>query len=249
MILIGCGCLSLVGVIAIAISAAVVIPLLSSRYQSRLESLEIENSPLVVPDGWIRFQNIPGNIVHDWEPELKEHFAAFSFNYPDDTFGLVADNSCFARVDSTLDHTSQGKVMLESFIVDSAWSVKELEPGMDIDLIFPSLLNDKKNEFEAKFSNFHELSRFPDTVGPEQGLAMTFEAEMKDESQKAYKIFGKTIVIRPKGEMNGVAITLLASEFNPEVAAPEFVGVAGSAAEILSTFRFTAAEPTQNLDE
>lgn len=233
----------------IAISAAIIIPLFASRYQSRLESLKLENTSLAVPDGWIRFQNIPDNISDSGKPELKKYFVTFSFSYPDDTYELVPDDSYFVRIDHTLERTSRGKVLLGSFIVDSAWSIQELSPDMDIDLIFPSLLNDKKKEFEAMFSNFHEISRFPDTVGPEQGLAMTFEAEMMDESQNAYQVFGKTIIIRPKGETNGVAITLLASEFNPEGADPESIGVDGTAAEILSTFRFTAPEPTQNLDE
>jgi hypothetical protein len=245
----GCGCLTLIAIIAavICIIAYRAKRELSERksdfkseFKSALESMGDNRSsatpgPATTPvtetrpakAGWKTYVNAKENLPSGLQP----NFVAFSFDYPK-TFNLQPQSEVnFVKVEK---YAPAGKGnTAENFAVGYAWFTP---PDADSDALYDKLLDDLGKQLAGSFHNYKELKRQGETVGGVKSRAALFQADFNDAAKTT--IWGKTIVVHPPGKKNGVTVLILGTSLGRDVRSADDLGVKGDTADVLRSFRF-----------
>jgi hypothetical protein len=244
----GCGCLTLIVLVALIIGIAAYRAKklsesksdfkkdLKSALQSVQESQpSATSSPATTSKmetrstrpGWKNYVNIKGNLPAGLQP----NFVGFSFDYPK-SFELQPQSEVnFVKVEK---YAAAGKGnTAENFAVGYAWFTP---PDANSDALYDKLLDDLGKQLAGNFHNYTELKRQPETVGGVSSRAALFQADFNDAAKTM--IWGKTIVVHPPGKKNGVTILILGTSLGRDVRRADDLGVKGDTAEILRSFTF-----------
>jgi hypothetical protein len=237
----GCGCLTLLLIIAIVVGLMVYRAKkklseskseFKSEFKSALESMQDTRSPVPAPParpkaGWQTYVNAK----EDLPSSLQPNFVAFSFDYPK-SFALQPQSEVnFVKIEK---YAAAGKGnTAENFAVGYAWFTP---PDANSDALYDKLLDDLGKQLAGSFHNYKELKRQPETVGAVNSRAALFQADFNDPGKTM--IWGKTIVVHPPGKKNGVTILILGTSLGRDVRSADDLGMKGDTADILRSFRF-----------
>lgn len=242
----GCGCLTLLLILAIVIGLMVYrgqkkVTEFKSDFKSALRSIdENERSatpppPAITPEteatspkaGWNTYVNVRDNLPEN----LQSQFVAFSFDYPK-TFALQPQSKMnFVKVEKPAavgkDNTS------ENFAVGYAsFTPPDAESGP----LYEQLLDDLGKQIGRVFHGYRELRRIDETVSGVKSRATLFQADFNDAANT--QLYGKTIVVHPPGKEKGVTILLLGTSLSRDIRRAEDLGTKGDTADILRSFKF-----------
>jgi hypothetical protein len=231
----GCGCLTLLIIIA------VVIAMMAYRAKQRVTELKTDlktdfKSALKAIDekesktsraGWITYTNVKSNLP----ASLQSNFIAFSFDYPK-SFELQPQSDVnFVKVEK---YAAAGKGnTAENFAVGYA---RFNDPTAQSDALYNSLLDQLGQQLAGGFHNYKELRRTSETIDGVNSRAALFQADFNDAAKTM--IYGKTIVVHPPGKTNGVTILILGTSLSRDVKSPGDLGTKGDTADIIRSFRF-----------
>jgi hypothetical protein len=245
----GCGCLTLILIIALIIGILAYRAKkrvsefksdFKSDFKSALESIpEIRPgatpSPATTPETETRSPK-PGwktyvNVEEDLPGALQPNFVSFSFDYPK-SFTLQPQSEVnFVKIEK---YAAAGKGnTAENFAVGYAWFTP---PDANSDALYDKLLDDLGKQLAGSFHNYKELKRQPENIGGVKSRAALFQADFNDPGKTM--IWGKTIVVHPPGKKNGVTILILGTSLGRDVRSADDLGVKGDTADILRSFRF-----------
>jgi hypothetical protein len=245
----GCGCLTLILIVAVIISIMAYRAKkkvsefksdFKSEFKSALQSVP-DNQPNATPAppitpetetrspkaGWKTYINIKENLPSALQP----NFVAFSFDYPK-SFSLQPQSDVnFVKIEK---YAAAGKGnTAENFAVGYAWFTP---PDAESEALYDKLLDDLGKQLAGSFHNYQELKRQPETIGGVKSRAALFQADFNDSAKTM--IWGKTIVVHPTGKKNGVTILILGTSLGRDVRSADDLGVKGDTADILRSFRF-----------
>jgi hypothetical protein len=241
----GCGCLTLI-VIIIAVIAMITyrakqkVTEFKSDFKSALKSIDEKQSPSSVPPtnrsesetrapkaGWNTYTNVKATLP----PSLQSDFTAFSFEYPK-TFVLQPQSDVnFVKVEK---YTAAGKGnTAENFAVGYA---RFNDPDADSDTLYNGLLDELSKQLAGGFHNYREVKRSYTTVDGIRSRTALFQADFKDAPN--ILIFGKMIVVHPKGKAKGVTILMLGTSLSRDVKSADDLGTKADTADILNSFKF-----------
>ncbi|HEY2139307.1 MAG TPA: hypothetical protein VGH00_04445 [Chthoniobacterales bacterium] len=244
----GCGCLTLIVIIAVIIGIAAyrAKKLSESKddfkrdFKSALQSVPesqptATSAPATTPRadvrsaraGWKTYSNVKENLPAGLQP----NFVAFSFDYPK-SFELQPQSEVnFVKIEK---YAAAGKGnTAENFAVGYAWFTP---PNASGDALYDKLLDDLGKQLAGNFHNYTELKRQAETVDGVNSRAALFQADFNDPAKTM--IWGKTIVVHPPGKKNGVTILILGTSLGRDVRRADDLGVKGDTADILRSFRF-----------
>ncbi len=245
----GCGCLTLIIIIAVIIGlmayrAKKKVSEFQSDTKSMIQSIqEQQRKALTAPSS----DETPGATTERSSPKsgsntyvnvkdklpaaLQSNFVAFSFDYPK-SFSLQPQSDVnFVKVEK---YAAAGKGnTAENFAVGYAWFNP---PSSQSDSLYDTLLDQLGQQLAGNFHNYKELRRTPETIDGVHSRAALFQADFHDAAKTL--IYGKTIVVHPPGKKNGVTILLLGTSLGRDVKSADDLGVKGESAEILRSFRF-----------
>jgi hypothetical protein len=171
------------------------------------------------------------NVKENLPSGLQPNFVAFTFNYPK-SFNLQPQSDVnFVKVEK---YAAAGKGNTsENFAVGYAWFDP---PNADSEAIYNTLLDQLGQQLSGGFHNYKELRRAPETVDGVRSRAALFQADFNDPAKTM--IYGKTIVVHPSGKKNGVTILILGTSLSRDIKSAEDLGTKGDTAEILRSFKF-----------
>ena len=177
--------------------------------------------------GWSTYTNVKANLPSALQP----NFISFSFNYPK-TFELQPQSDVnFVKVEKA---AAAGKGnTAENFAVGYA---RFNDPNAQSDALYNALLDQLGQQLAGGFHNYKELTRTSETVDGVNSRAALFQADFNDAAKTM--IYGKTIVVHPPGNMNGVTILILGTSLSRDVKRPADLGTVGDTADILRSFKF-----------
>jgi hypothetical protein len=245
----GCGCLTLILIIALIIGivayrAKKKVSEFQTDTKSMIESIKEQQrkalagpssseapstmtQPSLPKSGWTTYINVKETLPAGLQP----NFVAFSFDYPK-SFSLQPQSDVnFVKVEK---YAAAGKGnTAENFAVGYAWFNP---PSAQSDTLYNTLLDQLGQQLSGTFHNFKELKRIPVTVDGVQSRAALFQADFNDAAKTM--IYGKTIVVHPPGKKNGVTILLLGTSLSRDVKSADDLGTKGDTAAILRSFRF-----------
>lgn len=245
----GCGCLTLIIIIALIIGilayrAKKKVSEFQTDTKSMIESIkEQQRKALTGPSsseapstmtqpsspksGWNTYINVKDNLPAGLQP----NFVAFSFNYPK-SFNLQPQSEInFVKVEK---YTAAGKGNTsENFGVGYA---RFDDPSTESVALYNTLLDQLGQQLAGGFHNYREVRRLDENVDGIQSRAMLFQADFKDAP--GIMIYGKTIVVHPPRKKYGVTIIMLGTSLSRDVKSADDLGVKGDTAEILRSFRF-----------
>ena len=248
----GCGCLTLLLILAIVIGMMVYraqkkVTEFKSDFKSALQSVDQTPSPsprsrsvstpipapTSAPEtrssraGWSTYVNVRENLPEN----LQSQFVAFSFDYPKSFILQPQGKMNFVKIEKP---ASVGKDnMSENFAVGYA---SFTPPDAESAPLYEKLLDDLGKQIGRVFHNYKELSRIDETVGGVKSRATLFQADFNDPGNT--QLYGKTIVVHPPGKEKGVTILLLGTSLSRDIKRAEDLGTKGDTAEILRSFRF-----------
>jgi type II secretory pathway pseudopilin PulG len=247
----GCGCLALI-LIAVAIAGWMVYRakqrvtefqtnVKSSIEQAAREQQRSASSPAAtttttttpptrtsVPRaGW----NIYVNEKDKLPSGLQSKFVAFSFQYPR-TFELQPQSDAnFVKVEK---YAPAGKPnTAENFAVGYA---RFDDPNTESETLYDQLLDQLGQQIGAGFHNYKEVKRDYTTIDGTKCRTALFQADFANAPQ--IKIFGKTIVVHPRGKAYGVTILMLGTSMSRDIKSAEDLGTKGDTADIVRSFTF-----------
>jgi hypothetical protein len=216
----GCGCLTILVIIAIIVGWAI--------YKSAKAAKDMQDTFVSAgSSGTKTFVATTDNIP----ASLRTHFTPFSFKYPDRFIMMPPSESNYVKVEES-EGGKAGNTM-ENFAVGPAWFPED----SDNNEVYPQLLSQLSPQLAKGFPNYKELAQVPETVGGNRGRAMLFTAQYKDATEGNTDIFGKVIVVRQPKAKNGVVIIVMATSLDPDVKSAGDVGVKGDGAAILNSFK------------
>jgi hypothetical protein len=237
----GCGCLTLIAIIIAVICfvtyrAKQKVTEFKSDFKSALKEIDQTTQALTDPNsvnkktpkpGWQTYTNVKESLPSGLQP----NFVAFSFDYPK-TFNLQPQSEInFVKVEK---YAAAGKGnTAENFAVGYAWFTP---PDADSDDLYDKLLDDLGKQLAGSFHNYKELKRQVEIVDTVKSRAALFQADFNDAAKTM--IYGKTIVVHPRGKKNGVTILMLGTSLGRDVKSADDLGVKGDTADILQSFRF-----------
>ena len=172
--------------------------------------------------GWKTYVNVKQKLP----AELQEHFVAFSFSYPPSFEMLPQDASNFVKVEKYIG--GKGNTG-QNFAVGYATF-----PPVGAELLYDTLLTQLGDQFKPNFPNYRETKRLPVNLPVGTGKALLFEAKFANN----IKVYGKTMLLHPKGKPGGVTIIMLATSLDPTITSADDLGVKGETAQILQSFKF-----------
>jgi hypothetical protein len=225
----GCGCLTLLLIIALIIGlsayrASKKVSEFKSDFKSALKSVDDQRSS---KSGW----NTYTNVKDDLPAGLQPNFVAFSFDYPKSFVLMPQGKINFVKVEK---YAAVGKEnTAENFAVGwASFSPPNTESGP----LYEKLLDDLGQQLSRGFHNYRELKRLPETVDGVKSRAALFQADFNDPGNT--QLWGKTIVVHPPGKEKGVTILLLGTSLSRDIRSADDLGVKGESADILRSFRF-----------
>jgi hypothetical protein len=234
----GCGCLTLIAIIAIILGIMIhkakqKVTEFKSDFKSTLKSLDDTSKAFTDPssvnkdDGWSVYVNYKDSLP----PSLQEKFIAFRFIYPK-TFKVQPQSDVnFVKVERYAGPGEENTA--ENFAVGSAWFDP---PTLQSTALYDKLLDTLGKQIGRSFHNYTEVKRIDLAVDGVTSRAVLFEADFNDAAKT--KIYGKTIVVHPPGKKNGVAILFLGTSLSRDIKSADDLGVKGDTAEILRSFSF-----------
>jgi hypothetical protein len=244
----GCGCLTLLLIIAVVIGMMAYRARkkvseyksdFRSDFKSALESMQDTKPaatpvPPTTPQAETRLpragMNTYTNVKENLPSALQSNFVAFSFDYPK-TFNLQPQSEVnFVKVEK---YAGAKGNTAENFAIGYAWFTP---PDAEGDALYDKLLDDLGKQLAGSFHNYKELKRQPETVAGVKSRAALFQADFNDAAKTM--IWGKTIVVHPPGKKNGVTILILGTSLGRDVRGADDLGVKGDTADILRSFRF-----------
>jgi hypothetical protein len=242
----GCGCLTLLLILAIVIGmmmyrAQKKVTEFKSDFKSALKSID-ENqrsasspSPAMTAEtetrlpktGWNTYTNVRSKLPE----ELQSQFVAFSFDYPKAFVLQPQSTKNFVKVEKAAsvgtDSTS------ENFAVGYAsFTPPDAESGP----LYEQLLDDLGKQIGRVFHGYRELRRIDEIVAGVKSRATLFQADFNDAANT--QLYGKTIVVHPPGKEKGVTILLLGTSLSRDIRRAEDLGTKGDTADILKSFKF-----------
>jgi hypothetical protein len=242
----GCGCLTLLLILAVVIGMMVYrtrkrVTEFKSDFKSALQSID-ENERRATPSppalapktetsvpkaGWNTYINVRDNLPAN----LQSQFVAFSFDYPK-TFVLQPQSTMnFVKIEKP---ASVGK---ESTSENFAVGYASFTPGnAESDPLYEQLLDDLGKQIGRVFHGYKELRRIDETVGGVKSRATLFQGDFNDAANT--QLYGKTIVVHPPGKEKGVTILLLGTSLSRDIRRAEDLGTKGDTADILASFKF-----------
>ena len=227
----GCGCLTLI-IIVIVIIAMVAyrakqkVVDFKTDFKSALRSID-EKSSTPSKAGWTTYTNVKANLPAN----LQSDFIAFSFEYPKSFEVQPQSQVNFVKVEK---YAGGGKGnTAENFAVGYA---RFNDPTADSDALYDGLLDQLGQQLAGGFHNYKELKRTFSTVDGVRSRTALFQADFNDTPKTM--IYGKTIVVHPAGNKNGVTILILGTSLGHDVKSPDDLGTKGDTADILRSFRF-----------
>lgn len=246
----GCGCLTLLALIAIVIGIVTYrakqrVTDFKSDFKSALKAIDENETkkPSVAPTftstpasivpttapkaGWNSYVNVKENLPAGLQP----NFVPFTFSYPK-SFNLQPQSDInFVKVEK---YASGGKGnTAENFAVGYAWFDP---PTAQSDALYDKLLDQLGGQLSGGFHNYREIKRTPVTVDGVASRAALFQADFNDAAKTM--IWGKTIVVHPPGKKNGVTILILGTALGRDIKSADDLGTKGDTAEILRSFKF-----------
>jgi hypothetical protein len=237
----GCGCLTLLLILALVIGMMVYraqkkVSEFKSDFKSSLKELDQSSKALTDPRSVTRNEPKQGWNVYVNEKDklpsgLQPNFVPFRFEYPN-SFNLQPQSDVnFVKVEK---YAAAGKGnTAENFAVGYAWFNP---PDLQTDALYNQLLDQLGQQLSGGFHNYKELKRIPVTVDGVSSRAALFQADFKDSPTTM--IYGKTIVVHPPGKTNGVTILILGTSLGRDVKSADDLGTKGDTAEILRSFKF-----------
>lgn len=162
---------------------------------------------------------------------LQAKFVAFSFQYPR-TFEIQPQGDAnFVKVEK---YTSAGKGNTsENFAVGYA---RFDDPNTTSEVLYNQLLDQLSQQMSTGFHNYKEVKRDYTTVDGIKCRGALFQADFENAPQ--IKIFGKMIVVHPPGKEYGVTLLMLGTSMSRDVKGAEDLGTKGDTADIVRSFTF-----------
>lgn len=233
----GCGCLTLIALIAgilifLAYRAKQKVTEFQSDFKSALKSVDDTSRTLIDPksvprEQWDVYVNTKGSLPRS----LQDKFIAFRFTYPK-TFKLQPQSELnFVKVEKYAGTGEDNTA--ENFAVGSA---SFDPPSAQSTALYDTLLDTFGKQVARTFHNYTEVKRIDVTVDGVTSRAVLFQADFNDAAKTM--IYGKTIVVHPPGKEKGVTILLLGTSLSRDIKRPDDLGVKGDTAEILRSFSF-----------
>ena len=233
----GCGCLTLIAIIAgilifLAYRAKQKVTEFKSDFRSALKSVDDTTKALTDPksvpkEQWDVYVNAKGSLPRS----LQDKFIAFRFTYPK-TFKVQPQSEVnFVKVEKYAGSSEANTA--ENFAVGSA---SFDPPSAQSTALYDKLLDTLGKQIARSFHNYTELKRIDVTVAGITSRAALFQADFNDAAKTM--IYGKTIVVHPPGKEKGVTILLLGTSLSRDIKRPDDLGVKGDTAEILQSFSF-----------
>ncbi|MDQ6626324.1 MAG: DUF4019 domain-containing protein [Verrucomicrobiota bacterium] len=182
------------------------------------------------------------NAAEKMPPALAERFVPFTFQYPASFVLVPQADEIFVTVEKL--GGADGKSTTQSFSV--AWyepPAAETRPAVD------GILNEEIKKWVAFLPTFlcKEVAKSPITIGGVGGKSVL--VEFTDRAHKTtFVAAGKTILLHPPGQKNGVAISLYGTWENPAIKKAADLGVRDDLATILRSFRFVQADNSAKMD-
>jgi hypothetical protein len=242
----GCGCLTLLLILALVIGFMVYrgqknVTEFKRDFKSALKSIDEDQRTVATPTpstttdsatrsskaGWSTYSNVKDSLPEN----LQSHFIAFSFDYPK-TFLLQPQSKMnFVKIEKPAtvgkDNTA------ENFAVGYA---SFTPPNAESGPLYEQLLDDLGKQIGRVFHNYKELTRIDETVAGVKSRATLFQADFNDAANT--QLYGKTIVVHPPGKEKGVTILILGTSLSRDIRSAQDLGTKGDTAEILRSFKF-----------
>jgi hypothetical protein len=237
----GCGCLTLIAIIAgvlifMAYKAKQKVTEFKSDFKSALKEIDQTTQALTDPrsvtaktpkSGWQTYTNVKENLPSSLQP----NFVAFRFDYPKSFSVQPQSDVNFVKIEK---EAAAGKGnTAENFAVGYAWFTP---PDADSEALYDKLLDDLGKQLAGTFHNYKELKRQVEIVDVVKSRAALFQADFNNAAKTL--IWGKTIVVHPPGKKNGVTILILGTSLSRDIKSADDLGVKGDTAEILRSFSF-----------
>lgn len=176
------------------------------------------------------------NAAEKMPATLKERFVAFSFEYPASFEVQPQADEIFVTVEKL--GGTDGKTPTQSFSV--AWYEPPLaETRTAIDRV----LNEQVKKWGSFLPTFRskEVAKSAETVAGVGGRSVLVEFTTRVR-KGAFAAAGKTILLHPPGQKNGVAISLYGTWEEPSIKSSADLGARDDLSTILRSFKFVSAD-------
>ena len=208
-------------------------PLVSVTPSNYMPAATPEGPPeYTPPPNAVQFVNSKDNL----EGKLAEHYADFSFYYPDnwekDPKAGVPGATNFVKVERRLPPEFTQENLAVGWYSSSGSLASDRA-------VFHTLAENLSAQFEKNFPEYHKVSEGETKAGFYEGYEFRFEAISRNTAKGDLRIWGRTIFLPPSaGQESGVVLLMLTTSLAPELKSVDDVGVKGELPMILESFRF-----------
>jgi hypothetical protein len=191
-----------------------------------------EQAPFIAPPNSIEFVNSKDNL----NGKLAEHYADFSFYYPEDWVKDAAAGIPGSRNFVKVERRLPPDFTQESFAVGTYASTGAETRDREA---YPRLMEAQNAEFAKTVPGYVRVSEGAAKVGVYNGYELRFQGLSRNTAKGDIKIWGRVVFLPPPGGgKNGVTLLMLATSLAPELKSVDDLGEKGELPMILKSFRF-----------